>query len=389
MVARVIDHPFGTGVIPTPYNPDPVLLAIVEIIRDGLIRDQHVRLHNFGTFRLRWSKERQVKHPTTGARMRVAPTPRITFTPAKHLRELIDPDRKPSIPLGDIKISRLQDTQQIKIESITDKYHHGESQTVNELPNLTETIQNVIDENYSPSEQHVDDFQFRKEGNNKNPEISNKKWALGLLAAIPLILTLLQADFTADKNTHVDSAIATEISTAATQTNQDKIPDNLDNKPELNISNNVQPGSNSLVDVNGKSVASSHPEPLSNHFYMSPQLYTIQTGENLWMLAERFYGDALLWPHIFRANMRTISNPDKIISGRQLVIPGLQQAPDNLSNKDRELIAEGYYEVYQINRMKKSEQAIYFLFGARQFNPDWLIKMKSEIPRKDWLVFKN
>ncbi len=66
MVARVIDHPFSAGVIPTPYNPDPALLAIVEIIREGLIRDHHVRLHKFGTFRLRWSKERRIKHPKTG-----------------------------------------------------------------------------------------------------------------------------------------------------------------------------------------------------------------------------------------------------------------------------------------------------------------------------------
>ena len=101
MVARLIDHPFSAGVIPTPYNPDPALLAIVEIIRAGLVRDQHVRLHQFGTFRLRWSKERRVKHPKTGQSIIVPPAPRITFTPAKQLREWIEPNRKPVIPLNE------------------------------------------------------------------------------------------------------------------------------------------------------------------------------------------------------------------------------------------------------------------------------------------------
>lgn len=394
MVARVIDHPFGTGVIPTPYNPDPTLLAIVEIIRDGLIRDQHVRLHNFGTFRLRWSKERQQKHPKTGAVITVGPVPKVTFTPAKHLREMIDPDRKPSIPLDDPAISESPNTQaiknihQIKPGSSGENHLPTQEQKKNNVRNLREAVQDVIDEDYNSPEKLIDIFHFQQGEKKENEQKFNKKWALGLLAAVPLILMLLQADFTDNRDTSAAPITPTELSTVDNQTNEGTISSIPKSQPEQNLSATSQPGTNSQSGIDNKSLASARPEPASKPFYMSPQLHTIQTGENLWKLAERFYGDALLWPHIFRANMRTLTNPDNIISGKQLVIPGLQQAPDNLSIKDKELIAEGYYEVYQINRINHSQQAIYFLIGAKQYSLEWLTKMRSAIPRNDWDIIK-
>ncbi|MEE8379822.1 MAG: HU family DNA-binding protein, partial [Gammaproteobacteria bacterium] len=237
MVARVADHPFGAGVIPTPYNPDPALLAIVEIIRSGLIRDQHVRLHKFGTFRLRWSKERRIKHPKTGASITVLPAPRITFTPAKQLREWIEPNRKPVVPLNDPLEKPLTETVREPQHKLLDGTANPDSKQKRTIiadlskaaqnttehqqrsdANLQETVQDIIDKQYDPtdnltgfssSQTSVQD-NVQIETDPKEPQKTNKKWALGLLAAVPLIVFLLQSDFTNDTSA-VTSGLQPEV----------------------------------------------------------------------------------------------------------------------------------------------------------------------------------
>ncbi len=403
MVARVIDHPFGAAVIPTPYNPDPALLAIVEIIRAGLIRDQHVRLHKFGTFRLRWSKQRRIKHPKTGASITVPPAPRITFTPAKQLREWIEPNRKPVIPLEEpINMPRNEPTrldenpEQIVTADLTvtpPSIHDHEQQQ----HNLQETVQDIIDEQYSPSD-NLSGFTSSQTGsqtnvqentqaetNNKEPHKPNKKWALGLLAAVPLIVFLLQSDFTKEPP-EIQKSLPSEISL---EPKKESVPEPILNAAVINNkiirAENTKPGEQQSNTVNKPAtIATARSEPTPKPFYMSPQVHAIQQGENLWNLAEKFYGDALLWPHIYRANTRTLTDPDKIITGKNLIIPGLQESPDVLTHKDRDLIAEGYFLVYESNKAKGSDQAIHFLIGAKEYSFQWLRQNKSRINEKDW-----
>ena len=404
MVARVIDHPFPTGVIPTPYNPDPALLAIVEIIRDGLVRDQHVRLHNFGTFRLRWSKERQIKHPGTGEIMTVAPAPKVTFTPAKHLREMVDPDRQPSIPLDkstiDAPVKTLSETKVSNINSYT-RPNHGlrsdEQKNAGEFPDLKENIQDIIDEKYNPPEENITFFRYHKDSKTESDHRPSKKWALGLLAAVPLILVLLQADFTTGSNNiseNLSKSGQNHLSgkttrSAAVQNKQELISGHSVIR-EKSVTKTVLPSDINHNEINKS--ASLVPAPAvsaTGSFYMTPQTHTIQRGENLWNLAQRFYGDALLWPHIYRANRRTVADPDHIVIGKKLVIPGLQQSPDNLSSKDKKLIAEGYYQVYQFHKTRDYRQSVYFLITAGQYNFKWLLQMKPHIPGNDWSTLEK
>jgi nucleoid DNA-binding protein len=394
MVARIIDHPFNSGVIPSPYNPDPALLAIVEIIRTGLVRDQHVRLHKFGTFRLRWSKERRVKHPKTREMITVAPAPKITFTPAKQLREWIEPNRKPVIPL-DESPRPASDPDQTNLVTPVKISPDVEENPPQNQPNLQETVQDIIDEQYNPPENWSGftkaqaDSQANPQviNNQEEPRTSSKKWTLGLLAAVPLIIFLLQSDFTDD----------TSVITPVSQSNiQPELPPKIQTEPVIitnnAVTNNTIIRSENVVSDVQESNTVNEPtdllttrtEPIPKPFYMSPQVHTIQPGENLWNLAEQFYGDALLWPHIYRANVRTVNDPDKIIYGKDLVIPGLQESPELLTRKDKELIAEGYFLVYQFNKANGSDQAIHFLIGAKQYSFEWLRQRKPEIDRKDW-----
>ncbi len=321
MVARVIDHPFGAGVIPTPYNPDPALLAIVEIIRGGLVRDQHVRLHQFGTFRLRWSKERRVKHPKTGNSITVPPAPRITFTPAKQLREWIEPNRKPVILLEEPLNNPLEKPLSKPVSELRNKPLHDPArhdtnpeQTVTAAlietppgtqehqqrnqPHLKETVQDIIDEQYSPPDnlsgltnpQRSVEPDAQTKTNPEEPHKTNKKWALGLLAAVPLIVFLLQSDFTNEpsgiqKNLPSEIPLETQIKPTSEPTLDTVVTNNKIIRAEETTPDNQHSSTANQPTVQITARSESTPKP----FYMSPQVHTIQQGENLWNLAKQFY----------------------------------------------------------------------------------------------------
>lgn len=52
-------------------------------------------------------------------------------------------------------------------------------------------------------------------------------------------------------------------------------------------------------------------------------VYTVKDGDTMWDLAEKFYNNPYQWVKIQDANLH-IANPDKIIAGQQLVIPGVK-----------------------------------------------------------------
>jgi len=63
--------------------------------------------------------------------------------------------------------------------------------------------------------------------------------------------------------------------------------------------------------------AAPQPEPAAP----AEQSYTVADGDNLSVIAERFYGSADQWPRIFEANRDQLDNPDLIQPGQVLRIP--------------------------------------------------------------------
>jgi len=49
--------------------------------------------------------------------------------------------------------------------------------------------------------------------------------------------------------------------------------------------------------------------------------YTVQPGDTLWSIAERFYGSGHSWARVFEANLGRVQMPGLIFPGQQLVIP--------------------------------------------------------------------
>ncbi len=53
----------------------------------------------------------------------------------------------------------------------------------------------------------------------------------------------------------------------------------------------------------------------------SNRTYTIVSGDTLWGIATRYYGNGAQYPTIYNANKNIISNPNLIYPGQKLVIP--------------------------------------------------------------------
>jgi hypothetical protein len=51
--------------------------------------------------------------------------------------------------------------------------------------------------------------------------------------------------------------------------------------------------------------------------------HTVVDGNTLWDLAYQYYGDAFAWPRIWEANRSLLSDPNLILPGQVLVIPGV------------------------------------------------------------------
>ncbi len=55
--------------------------------------------------------------------------------------------------------------------------------------------------------------------------------------------------------------------------------------------------------------------------------YTIQTGDTLALIAQRYYGDVKKWTRIFEANKQTLKTPNFVFVGQKIIIP-----PDDMAS---------------------------------------------------------
>jgi len=72
--------------------------------------------------------------------------------------------------------------------------------------------------------------------------------------------------------------------------------------------------------------AAEQPEPPKPEESAAPgegeaRTYTVVSGDTLWKIAERMYGNGSQYMRIFEANTDLLENPDRIFPGQKLIIP--------------------------------------------------------------------
>lgn len=72
-----------------------------------------------------------------------------------------------------------------------------------------------------------------------------------------------------------------------------------------------------------------------------PTTYTIKSGDTLWALAKKYYGDGSMYTAIASAN--NISNPNKITVGKKLTIPDSETATKTISSNTAKSTAKADY----------------------------------------------
>jgi nucleoid-associated protein YgaU len=79
----------------------------------------------------------------------------------------------------------------------------------------------------------------------------------------------------------------------------------------------VAAGNVQNVDKVDDQMTVTNPAPAAEH-------HTVVAGDNLWKIAEKYYGSGAKNDVIFQANTPMLKSPDKIYPGQVLVIPALQ-----------------------------------------------------------------
>ena len=80
-ISEYINSEFGLSKL----DCNNIVKEIIEIIISGLINDKIVKIHNFGTFKLRQKKQRIGRNPKTKVEVIIAPRKVISFLPSKNL----------------------------------------------------------------------------------------------------------------------------------------------------------------------------------------------------------------------------------------------------------------------------------------------------------------
>ena len=89
-ISNYLNTEFGLS----KFDCNNLLKEIIEEVIDGLIKDGIVKIHNFGTFKLKHKNQRIGRNPKTKEEVMIQARNVITFIPSKKLLNKINKDNK-------------------------------------------------------------------------------------------------------------------------------------------------------------------------------------------------------------------------------------------------------------------------------------------------------
>ncbi len=391
----------------------------LQIIKDGLLKEGHVHIHQFGTFKVRQYKQRKGRNPQTGETIIIKAHKRVIFRPAKALLERLNPhagqltsqtykNAAMSItpiattvikePFSDISANTTEEkttdceARQKRYElkwlvagSLTtlilasiaawQLFYSATPQTPDIVSHKMPAIQPAKTKN-KPSEERqiltsnpqIDTISFEEL---EDPELTNLEDSF---------------DITPPQSFVDDDLGEQELDWLYKDNYQPLTHDQYDTA-EIDIAEKAYQDNDSLLSESNLA-AEKTATPLSQVKPFFPkQIYKIKFGDNLWNLAKKNYQQAILWPHIYHNNPVQIHNPDKLKTGKEITLPELTGSPEHLTKKDKRNIAEGYWRLYQYYKKTRNEFAVFALLGVKQFDQQVIEENKKAINAQDMKDF--
>lgn len=286
-----------------------VLRNLAETIEEGLVRDGQVRLKGLGTFRLRQVAKRQGINPRTGQPIEILEHNKVVFHPQTEIKKQLNKDL---------------------------------SQTPKPTIAVREPVQKPV-----------------KTGSIKKLWQTNKLFQYGTgTAALALIVLFGLLWFGGDNN---QQQYLTDAGSIALADEQEPIKSIVEPEPPQ------EPVITPLEQIVEK-IPEDPPEEIvvEKPYYQS---HTIQSGDNLWAIAEEYYGDPYLWPLIYERNEDVLTNPDILLPGSNIFIPALEGSAAELEKLDIEELAKGNALVYLVYSQNNTPGAQDFLKVALKLDP--------------------
>ena len=203
------------------------------------------------------------------------------------------------------------------------------------------SVQRVINKDFENLKPIILDANGRKEPEEKNSKIPAWIWALIALLLITLVIVLIPSN-------------------KIEKSSKEKI---------------VYQSSTKEVDVFSSIPLVKHATKGGDHI--------VKKGDDLWDIANKFYGDKYLWPSIYEANINKIKDPDFIQIGEKLIVPPFDGSVKHWTKEDLREIAQSHMDAYFIyNKLKKSHTR-YYLWIAYHADKEVYKKYLNQISDAD------
>ncbi len=343
------------------------LQQLTETLGEELLRDGEVKVKGLGLFKIEWHESRMSVNVQTGKKYEIAGHNKITFTPDKSMREVVnkpfehlEPIVMDNEPISandtwmddeELRLKRfseqaqeilgiIADLQQIQPEDKNQTSQTIETPTVSPTDPVAHIQQNVsIDKqeieqaststttNIADSAKTIvqkksvekdsipacSDEKIMMERMAKQVPISNKRWvALSILFAVVVVISIPIYYYFFVMN-HGDDATQTTTVLASTSSTHIKtiaaIPV-IHSKP-------------TATKVSTQPTLTSNPLTQSRTYKETIATETFKEGSRLTLMALKYYGNKLFWVYIYEANKDKIANPDCISAGTHIKIPKL------------------------------------------------------------------
>jgi nucleoid DNA-binding protein/nucleoid-associated protein YgaU len=332
-----------------------ILHNITEIIEEGLKKDGEVRVKGLGTFRLRWTRGKMGRNPKTGERVEIPSHNRVVFLPEQTFKEYINRDNRllgyKIIPSADQVPPIVETTPE---PEIIEQYQYQEQY---QLPPEAEPFPGPEPENVAEPEIETE------------PETPTRKrhihWIIPLAASVIIILSLVFYFRNFYQVGDQRSAVSSQQPAVISQ--QSEVGSQQPAVGSQQVAEPIQKSeiSNPKPELNTPARTTEVVQSGGQH----STLNTITEGNHLFKLAREIYGNPYLWVLIYKENLDKITDPDMVVSGRELIIPALEGKPDQLTKNDSLAVSEGYHLVYEFYQVKDETKARDFALAMKRYKP--------------------